>query len=107
VRQHEQLATPTSDLDWILVEEGFTLAREHEVDALSSPATFLAGAFGLEETGSSLGLRQVADWTYLSATIDEHSLQLDGEDADPDGQVNASRIVALFEDCGLFEIEAR
>jgi trehalose/maltose hydrolase-like predicted phosphorylase len=97
VKQHEQLATPTRDLDWFLVEEGFTLAREHEVEslfaigngyvgsraslaercALSSPATFVAGAFGLEETGSSLGLRQVADWTHLSATIDGNSLQLD------------------------------
>ena len=56
---------PTADPGWILVEEGFTLAREHEVEllfaigngyagsrgslaegsALSAPATFVAGVF--------------------------------------------------------------
>ena len=58
-------AVPTGDPGWILVEEGFTLAREHEVEllfaigngyagsrgslaegsALSAPATFVAGVF--------------------------------------------------------------
>ena len=56
---------PTVDLGWILVEEGFALAREHEVESLfaigngyvgsraslaegtplSAPATFVAGVF--------------------------------------------------------------
>ena len=61
-------AAPTDDPGWILVEEGFTLAREHELEssfaigngyvgsrgslaegsALSAPATFVAGVFDSE-----------------------------------------------------------
>ena len=79
------VATPTSDPDWVLIEDGFTLAREHEVESLSAigngyvgsrgslaegcslsaPATFVAGAFDMEESGSGLGLARVADWTRL------------------------------------------
>ena len=79
-------AVPTGDPGWILVEEGFTLAREHEVEslfaigngyagsrgslaegsALSAPATFVAGVFD-SEPGSVPGLAPTADWTRLSA----------------------------------------
>jgi len=67
-------AAPTDDPGWILVDEGFTLAREHEVEslfaigngyagsrgslaessALSAPATFVAGVFD-SEAGSVPG----------------------------------------------------
>ena len=78
------------------VEEGFTLAREHEVEslfaigngyagsrgslaegcALSAPATFVAGVF--DSGASSLpGLAATADWTRLSTTIAGHALRLD------------------------------
>ena len=87
---------PTGDPGWLLVEEGFTLAREHEVEslfaigngyvgsrgslaegsALSAPATFVAGVFD-SEPGSMPGLAPTADWTRLSATIDGHPLRLD------------------------------
>jgi trehalose/maltose hydrolase-like predicted phosphorylase len=87
---------PTLDPAWILVEEGFTLAREHELEslfavgngyagsrgslaegsALSSPATFLAGVFD-SKAGSVPGLAPTADWTRLSATIDGQPLRLD------------------------------
>jgi trehalose/maltose hydrolase-like predicted phosphorylase len=87
---------PTVDPAWILVEEGFTLAREHELEslfaigngyagsrgslaegsALSAPATFLAGVFD-SEAGSVPGLVPTADWTRLSAAIDGHPLRLD------------------------------
>ena len=90
------LAAPTVDAGWILVEEGFTLAREHELEslfaigngyagsrgslaegsALSAPATFVAGVFD-SETGAVPGLAPVADWTRLSATIDGYPLRLD------------------------------
>ena len=90
------LAAPTVDPGWILVEEGFTLAREHELEslfaigngyagsrgslaegsALSAPATFVAGVFD-SETGAVPGLAPVADWTRLSATIDGYPLRLD------------------------------
>lgn len=89
-------AAPTVDPAWILIEEGFTLAREHELEslfaigngylgsrgslaegsALSSPATFVAGVFD-SEAGSIPGLAPTADWTRLSATIDGHLLRLD------------------------------
>ena len=87
---------PTADPGWILVEEGFTLAREHEVEslfaigngyagsrgslaegsALSAPATFVAGVFD-SEAGSVLSLAPTADWTRLSATIEGQPLRLD------------------------------
>ena len=87
---------PTDDPEWTFVEEGFTLAREHEVEslfaigngyagsrgslaegsALSAPATFVAGVF---DTGASSlsGLAPTADWTRLSTTIAGHALRLD------------------------------
>ena len=88
--------TRTDDPEWILVEEGFTLTREHELEslfaiangyvgsrgslsegsALSSPATFVAGVFELSP-GSVPTLVLVADWTRLAATIDGHPLRLD------------------------------
>ena len=88
-------AAPTNDPGWILAEEGFTLAREHELEslfaigngyagsrgslaegsALSAPATFVAGVFDSE--GPVPGLATTADWTRLSATIDGHPLRLD------------------------------
>ena len=92
----ELLAAPTDDPGWLLVEQGFTLAREHEVEslfaigngyvgsrgslaegsALSTPATFVAGVFD-SEPGSVPGLASTTDWTRLSATIDGYPLRLD------------------------------
>ena len=89
-------ASPTDDPGWILVEEGFTLTREHELESLfaigngyaglrgslaegsslSAPATFVAGVFN-SGAGSVPGLARTADWTRLSATIDGHPLRLD------------------------------
>ncbi|HEX9071764.1 MAG TPA: glycoside hydrolase family 65 protein [Pseudolabrys sp.] len=87
---------PTDDPEWTFVEEGFTLAREHEVEslfaigngyvgsrgslaegsALSSPATFVAGVFDSDASSLS-GLAPTADWTRLSTTIDGRPLRLD------------------------------
>ena len=87
---------PTVDPAWILVDEGFSLAREHELEslfaigngyagsrgslaegsALSAPATLLAGVFD-SEVGSVPGLVSTADWTRLAATVDGHLLRLD------------------------------
>ncbi len=86
----------TEDPGWILVQEGFTAEREHELESLfaigngyvgsrgslaegsplSVPATFVAGVFD-SEAGSVPGLATTADWTRLSATIDGHPLRLD------------------------------
>jgi kojibiose phosphorylase len=88
-------AVSTADPEWIFLEEGFTLAREHEMEslfaigngyagsrgslaegsALSAPGTFVAGLFD-PETGSVPGLAPVADWTHLAVTIDSHPLRV-------------------------------
>lgn len=87
---------PTLDPAWVLVEEGFTLAREHELEsllaigngyvgsrgslaegsALSAPATFVAGVFD-SDAGSVPGLAPIADWTRLSAAVDSRLLRPD------------------------------
>ena len=87
-------AVPTTDPEWLFVEEGFTLAREHELEslfaigngyagsraslaegsALSAPATFVAGVF---DSAMVPGLVPVADWTRLLVTIDGRPLRLD------------------------------
>ena len=86
----------TDDPGWILVEEGFTPEREHELEslfaigngyagsrgslaegsALSTPATFVAGVFD-SEAGSVPSLASTADWTRLSGTIEGQPLRLD------------------------------
>ena len=87
---------PSTDPEWVLVEEGFTLAREHEVESLfavgnghvgtrgslaegsplSAPATFVAGVFDSDH-GASPGLATVPDWTHLSVTVEGQPLRLD------------------------------
>jgi trehalose/maltose hydrolase-like predicted phosphorylase len=89
-------ADPTTDLEWILVEEGFVLAREHEVEsllaigngylgsrgslaeggALSTPATSVAGIF---DSGMSAvpGLARLADWSRLLVSVEGRPLRLD------------------------------
>jgi trehalose/maltose hydrolase-like predicted phosphorylase len=89
-------ASPTEDPEWILVEEGFTLAREHELESLfaigngyagsrasltegsplSAPATFVAGVFD-SKPGSVPELAPMTDWTRLSAIIEGQPLRLD------------------------------
>jgi hypothetical protein len=85
----------TDDRHWLFVEDGFTLAREHELEslfaigngyvgsrgslaegsALSSPATFVAGVFDSVDTGQALA--PMVDWTRLSFAIDGYPLRLD------------------------------
>ena len=87
-------AVPTTDPEWLVVEEGFTLAREHELEslfaigngyagsraslaegsALSAPLTVVAGVF---DSAMVPGLVPVADWTRLFVTIDGRPLRLD------------------------------
>jgi kojibiose phosphorylase len=86
----------TADPDWILVEEGFTLTREHEVEslfaigngyvgsrgslaegsALSAPATVVAGVYDAEP-GAAPGLVVIADWSQWSITVEGEPLRLD------------------------------
>jgi len=47
-------AAPTDDPGWILVEEGFTPAREHELESLFAIGNGYAGSRGSLAEGSAL-----------------------------------------------------
>jgi kojibiose phosphorylase len=87
----------TSDPPWLLREEGFTLAREHEVESLlaiangyvgnraslaegsplSAPATFAAGVFTHPAApGSVPQLMTLPDWTGVRVWIENHELNM-------------------------------
>ncbi|HEY2535184.1 MAG TPA: glycosyl hydrolase family 65 protein [Xanthobacteraceae bacterium] len=90
-------ATPTADRDWILVEDGFALPREHELESLfaigngyvgsrgslaegsafSTPATFAAGVFDAGANAAGQQLVRLADWAHVSVSVEGHGLRLD------------------------------
>src|SRR5579872_2736855 len=80
----------TEDPNWLLIEEGLTLAREHEIESLfaiangyvgnrgslaegsplSAPATFVAGIFEHPDTQNSVPqLMVLPDWTAVRIWI--------------------------------------
>src|SRR5256885_7316066 len=86
------------DPNWLLVEEGFTLAREHEVEslfaiangyvgnrgclaegsALSAPATFIAGVFEHPQTpGAVPQLMTLPDWAGVRIWISDEPLSIE------------------------------
>jgi beta-phosphoglucomutase family hydrolase len=87
--------TPTEDADWLVVEDGFTLTREHEVESIfaignghlgsrgslaeggpmSAPATFVAGLFDASSRPIPT-LAQLPDWRHLAPVIDGAPLSL-------------------------------
>jgi trehalose/maltose hydrolase-like predicted phosphorylase len=90
--------TLTIDPSWALVEEGFSLAREHEIESictvangyvgtrgslaegssLSSPATFLAGVFDAgADSPASPALVVLPDWTQLRIFVEGVPLVLE------------------------------
>jgi trehalose/maltose hydrolase-like predicted phosphorylase len=95
-------AGPTSDALWRIVEEGFTLTREHEIESLfaiangyvgnraslaegtvmSAPATFLAGVFEqLDNPGSVPQLMVLPDWTNVRIWINHQPLSMENGEA--------------------------
>ena len=62
-------AVPTGDPGWILVEEGFTLAREHEVELLFAIGNGYAGSRGSLAEGSALS----APATFVAGVFDSKS----------------------------------
>jgi trehalose/maltose hydrolase-like predicted phosphorylase len=87
----------TRNPQWLLVDEGFTMAREHETESLfaigngyignrgslaegsplSAPATFVAGIFEQSDTpGSVPELMVLPDWTAVRIWIDHEPLSL-------------------------------
>ncbi|HEX7049438.1 MAG TPA: glycosyl hydrolase family 65 protein [Longimicrobiales bacterium] len=95
----EALVQPTRDPDWTLVETGFDLAREHEIESLftiangyvgvrgslaegsplSAPAAFVAGIFAASEAAGGVpalvGLP--TEWLALIILADGEPLRLD------------------------------
>src|SRR5512146_2653507 len=88
----------TADPAWLFVDDGFTLAREHEVESLfaigngyvgnrgslaegsqlSAPATFVAGIFEQSDRpGSVPQLMTLADWAEVRVWIDDHPLSME------------------------------
>jgi kojibiose phosphorylase len=85
------------DPGWVLIEEGFNLAREHEIESvftigngyvgtrgslaeptpLSFPATFLAGVFDRRTPDGMPELALAPDWTSIRVTVEGHRLRLD------------------------------
>jgi trehalose/maltose hydrolase-like predicted phosphorylase len=88
---------PTADSRWLLVEEGFNLAREHEIESifsvsngyvgtrgslaegspLSAPATFIAGIFDINLHGSIPQLASAPDWMRLLGKISGEEFNLE------------------------------
>jgi trehalose/maltose hydrolase-like predicted phosphorylase len=87
----------TRNPKWLLVDEGFTIAREHETEslfaigngyignrgslaegsALSAPATFVAGVFELSGSPRSVPeLMVLPDWTGVRIWIDNQPLSM-------------------------------
>ena len=106
-------AGPITDSAWLLVEEGFTLPREHEIESLfavgngyvgtrgtleegsvlSAPATVVAGVFGLPDPqGDVPELVPVPDWTRLRLAMNGHDLTLEGS-----GTLDHRRVLDLHE----------
>ncbi len=89
--------SPSEDPDWLLVEEGLVLTREHEFEslfslangyvgtrgslaegsALSAPATFVAGVFDVAEAGSVPALATMPDWTRIAGAVEGRPIRLD------------------------------
>lgn len=90
--------SPTPDPDWLISEEGFDLAREHEIESLfvvgngflgtrgslaegsplSSPATFLAGLYETDPRSDGVPrLVIIPDWTRIDGFLDGQELRLD------------------------------
>jgi kojibiose phosphorylase len=89
---------PSSDLGWLIVEEGFKPVREHEIESifavangyvgtrssleegsrLSQPVTFAAGIYG-DSPASELGpaLVVLPDWPHLEITLDGDRLSME------------------------------
>jgi kojibiose phosphorylase len=86
------------DQQWALIEEGFTLAREHEIESifsvsngyvgvrgslpertsLSSPATVLAGHYERSAVSpGTLGLLVLPDWTFVRVFVEGTPLSLE------------------------------
>jgi hypothetical protein len=67
-------AAPTDDPGWILVEEGFTVAREHELESLFAIGNGYAGSRGSLAEGSALS----APATFVAGVFDSEADSVPG-----------------------------
>lgn len=94
------LLTPTTDPGWTVVEEGFNLALEHEIESLftvangyvgtrgslaegspmSAPATFIAGVYDIDPQRAIPELAVAPDWTQVRIVLDGCELKLTGDE---------------------------
>ncbi|MBU3887866.1 glycoside hydrolase family 65 protein [Methylosinus sp. KRF6] len=92
------LLTPPRDPSWLIVEDGFTLVREHEIESifavangyigaraaveegsrLSQPGVFAAGVY-IDDPNSLVGpaLATLPDWSRLEIIVDGQRLSLE------------------------------
>ena len=90
-------ADVSSDPDWLLVEKGFSAAREDEIESLfttangaigtrgslpegskfSFPLTLIAGVFGIPEGDTIPELVPVPDWTHLAVGVEGRKVTLE------------------------------
>ena len=88
-------AAPTEDLGWLVVEDGFTLTREHEIESIfaisnghlgsraslaeggpmSAPSTVVAGLFDAGPRPIP-ALAELPDWSHLAPVIEGAPLSL-------------------------------
>lgn len=93
---------PTSDPGWVVVDEGFSLAREHEIESLftvangyigtrgalvegstmSAPATFIAGVYDFDLHRSVPEFAVAPDWVQLRGTIEGNEIRLEGSQSE-------------------------
>lgn len=97
-RSEDGAAAPTIDERWRVTEDGYSRAREHEIESLftvangslgtrgslseavsmSNPATFLAGFFVADQNPDGVpGLLSIPDWTRVQVFLERRPLSLE------------------------------
>lgn len=119
--------TPTHDPRWLIIEQGFNLAREHEVESLlaisngyigtrgslaegsslSSPATYLAGVYAIPRPGGVPELALAPDWLHIQATLNGQPLRIEGGPAGDHYRVLDLRQGILWRDWRFADAEDR
>ena len=97
MQEYERLLlSPSGDQDWLLIEEGVDLAREHEIESIlttangylgirasiaegdrfSRPSIFAAGIY-VAEKGLGPRFAVLPHWLHVSVTVEDRRLSLE------------------------------
>jgi len=118
---------PVTDPRWSLVEDGFTVAREHEVEslfavgngtigvrgalaegsALSSPATFVAGVYARPGGEGNPTLFALPDGVRVRASVEGRPLSLEAAGAESHRRILDLRQGILWRDWRIRDPEGR